>query len=138
MNFRITNDGRKQDIDEIKSMLEAYNTSHGAKADKDPIGVFYEDEAGKKLAGLTGYIFGNWMFVDFLFVDGSLRGQGIGKKLVTLAEEDAKKRGVKYVFLCTNAFQAPGFYEKLGFVRAFTLKEFPKDGERYYYTKELV
>ena len=137
MNFRISTDGNSKDIAEIKDMLEAYNTAKGAKAEKTPLGVYYEDGEGKKLAGLTGDIFGNWFFIDFLFVSDCLRGQGIGKKLLATAEEEAKKRGCKYAFLYTNAFQAPGFYEKLGYKCVFSLKEFPKTGERFYYTKEL-
>ncbi len=137
MDFRITNDGNQKDIDDIKDMLEAFNTAHGAKAEKLPLGVFYEDEDGNKQAGLIAYIFGNWLFIEFLFVDESLRGQGIGKALVERAEENARRNGCKHAFLSTNGFQAPGFYPKLGYNRVFTLTEFPRDGERYYFTKDL-
>ena len=92
MDFRISNKGSTQDIEDIRSMLEAYNTAHGAKAEKTPVGIFYEDDNKKKLAGLIGNIFGNWLFVEFLFVDETLRGQGVGKKLVALAEENAMNR----------------------------------------------
>lgn len=137
MNFRVSNDGNKDDINEIKAMLEAYNTSHGAKADTIPIAVYYEDENGEKLAGITGDAFGNWFFIHFLFVDDKLRGQGIGKKLITLAEENAKAHGCKYAFVSTNGFQAPGFYPKMGYVTRFSIDEFPRDGKKFYFTKEL-
>lgn len=137
MNFRISTDGNTEDINEIKTLLEAYNTSKGAKADKTPICVYYEDDNGKKLAGLTGNAFGNWFFIDFLFVDEALRGQGMGKKIIALAEEEAVRQGCKYAFVSTNAFQAPEFYIKQGYKVAFTIKEFPVNGQRFYYTKEL-
>ena len=137
MEFRITNDGNKSDITQIQSRLEAYNAAHGAATEKDYLGIFYEDENGQKLAGLIGYTFGLWLSVEFLFVDDSLRGQGIGKKLLTLAEETAKARGCKHATLNTNAFQAPEFYKKQGYTLAFTLREFPVDGEKYYFVKDL-
>ena len=137
MNYRITNDGNQNDIDDIKSMLEAYNAAHGAAADKTPVGIYYENDRGRKLAGITGNIFGNWLFIDFLFVDESLRGQGIGKKLIAYIEENAKENGCKYSFVSTNGFQAPGFYPKLGYINVFSLEEFPRDGKRFYFTKKL-
>ena len=137
MNFRISTDGNANDIFEIKSKLEAYNVSHGAGADKTPLGIYYEDEQGNKQAGLVANIFGNWLFVEFLFVSESLRGQGIGGKLLSAAEQEAKRLGCKYAYLTTNAFQAPGFYEKMGYKCVFVLEEFPRDGKKFHFTKEL-
>ena len=137
MNFRITNDGNRQDINEIRDMLKAYNQSCGITDDSTPIGVFYEDEYGKKLAGLTGVAYGNWFSIDFLFVSETLRGQGIGKRILLSAEAEAKAKGCKYAFLNTNAFQAPWLYEKMGYQCVFSQKEFPIDGEKFYYTKVL-
>ena len=118
-------------------MLEAYNAAHGAAADKMPVGIYYEDNNGRKLAGITGNIFGNWLFIDFIFVDKSLRGQGVGKKLIAYIEENAKAKGCKYSFVSTNGFQSPGFYPKLGYTNVFSLEEFPRDGKRLYFTKKL-
>ena len=50
---------------------------------------------GRKLAGLTGETFGNWLCIRYLFVSEQLRGQGIGGKLLQAAEEEARKRGCK-------------------------------------------
>ena len=137
MNFRLSNEGNKQDIAEICALLTAYNASHGVTNDTVPIEVYYEDENGEKLAGITGYAHGNWFFIDLLFVHSTLRGQGIGNKLLSLAEEDARKKGCKYAFVNTNAFQAPGFYQKAGYECVFKLAEFPFTGEKYYFTKTL-
>ena len=137
MDFRITNDVKQQDINEIIEMLEAYNHRCGVNDDSIPVGIFYEDENGKKLAGLTGVAYGNWFSINFLFVGEELRGKGIGKKLLLMAEEEAKAKGCKYAFVNTNSFQAPWLYEKLGYQCVFTQKEFPYNGEKYYYTKVL-
>ena len=111
MKIRITNDGNEQDIADVFEMLKAYNLSKLETSDVVPVGVYYEDE--------------------------SLRGQGIGSKLLKAAEEEAKKRGCKYSFVDTFSFQAPAYYVKHGYKEVFALKEYPITGARYYYTKEL-
>ncbi len=138
MNFRITDDGNDRDINEIHEMLKEYNLRHREASENVPLGIFLEDENGKKLAGLTGETFGNWLCIRFLFVGEPLRGRGMGSKLLTAAESEAQRRGCKYAFVDTFSFQAPAFYEKHGYREVFTLEEYPYTGKRHYYTKELL
>lgn len=135
--LRITSDGAEKDIQEIHAMLKAYNLRHREPSDDVPIGVFYEDGSGKKLAGLTGETFGNWLCIKYLFVSETLRGQGIGRQLLQAAEAEAATRGCKYAFVDTFSFQAPEFYKKMGFQEVFALHEYPYTGARYYYIKIL-
>ena len=138
MEFRITNDGNKQDAGAILEKLKEFNRTHCQDpVEGMPLGIYYEDEKGEKLAGLVGETLGNWLSVNFLFVSDTLRGQGVGGKLLAAAEAEGKKRGCKYVILNTNSFQAPGFYQKMGYTCVFVQKEFPQTGEKYYFTKEL-
>lgn len=124
MNFRITDDVSEHDVNEIHRMLNEYNLVH-RENQKIPIGLFFEDENSRKLAGLTGEIFGNWLCIQFLFVSEQLRGQGIGSKLLQAAKSEAKQRDCKYAFVDTFSFQAPIFYKKHGYQEVFTLEEYP-------------
>lgn len=123
INIRITNDGNKQDINDIFNMLKAFNLSNREESQNVPIGIFYEDDNGKKLAGLTGETFGNWLCIHYLFVEERLRKEGIGSELLLAAEREAKERGCKYAFVDTFSFQAPQFYIKHGYDEVFTLAE---------------
>jgi GNAT superfamily N-acetyltransferase len=138
MKIRITNDGNERDVADVFEMLKAYNLSKLEISNVVPVGVYYEDENGRKLAGLTGETFGNWLFIKYLVVDESLRGCGIGSKLLIAAEAEAKKRGCRFSFVDTFSFQAPDFYKKHGYEEVYVLKEYPITGARYYYTKGLV
>ena len=138
MDFRITADGNERDIREIHEMLKKYNLAHREASQSVPTGIFLEDEMGRKLAGLTGETFGNWLCIRYLFVSESLRGQGIGGRLLETAELDAKRRGCKYAFLDTFSFQAPSFYKNHGCGEVFTLEAYPYTGKRHYYTKEIL
>lgn len=137
MKLRITNDGNVYDIEEIHRLLKDYNLRNREASENIPIGIYYEDETGQKQAGLTGETFGNWLCIKYLFVAEHLRGQGIGREILSAAETEAKKRGCKYAFVDTFSFQAPGFYTKSGYKEVFALTEYPYAGARYYYTKEL-
>ncbi len=53
MKFRITNDGNERDINDIHEMLKEYNLSKREASKNVPIGIFFEDENSKKLAGLA-------------------------------------------------------------------------------------
>lgn len=136
--FRITDDGDERDISEIHEMLKEYNLARREASESVPIGVFFEDASGKKLAGMTGETFGNWLCIQFLFVSETLRGSGVGKRLLEAAENEAVRRGCKYAFVNTFSFQAPEFYIKHGYREVFTLEEYPYTGKRHYYTKELL
>ena len=72
--FRITSDGDAHDVHEIHELLKEYNLRHREASQSVPVGVFLEDETGQKLAGLTGVTFGNWLWIQYLFVSEQLRG----------------------------------------------------------------
>ena len=119
-------------------MLKEYNLSNREQSENVPIGIFVENENNRKMAGLTGETFGNWLCIHYLFVAEHLRREGVGSKLLKAAEQEALRRGCKYAFVDTFSFQAPMFYEKHGYKEAFTLNDYPYTGKRYYYTKELI
>ncbi len=138
MEFRVTDNVTEQDIEEIHRELKKFNLAHREPSQDVPIGIFYEDENGVKMGGLTGETFGNWLCVKYLWVSEELRGQGIGSQLLHKAEEEALLRGAQYCFLDTFSFQAPEFYRKHGYQEVFHLFEYPYTGKRFYFIKELT
>lgn len=75
--------------------------------------------------------------VDFLYVEPSARGDGLGAALLRRVEEEGRRQGARRVLLNTFSFQAPGFYEKQGY-RCFGALEpcFGTHGQ-YFFCKEL-
>jgi len=137
MNYRITDIPTEQDKDEIFQELLKYNLERIECKDIKELGIFLEDEQGKKVAGIVGDTHGNWLEVEYLWVSETLRGQDIGTDIISKAELIAKERGCKYVFLNTFSFQAKGFYLKIGYQEVFSLEEYPLTGERHYFIKKL-
>ena len=92
---------------------------------------------GAFLGGLVAMQYWNGMFVDLLWIHEKLRGRGVGRELMRRAERSLAARGGDIVFLSTWSFQAPGFYEKLGYTPFGTLQGVPPDGSRTWYFKRL-
>lgn len=96
-----------------------------------------EDEKGKLQAALLGDFFWEWMHLVYLWVDESKRGQGLGQRLLKEAEEEATRRNAVGIYLWTQNWQAPDFYEKLGYERFATLNDFPPGYQRIGMMKKL-
>lgn len=137
MDFRVTDVVTEQDCREVYEGLLEYNLSKIEDKNPRELGVYLEDESGKKIAGLIGDTHGNWLMVKYLWVDKAQRGKKIGSQILEQAERIAMERGCKYVFLDTFSFQAPEFYKKYGYQEVFVLEQYPVTGKRYYFTKNL-
>lgn len=122
---------------ELANLIREYNRSKREQSKSEPLNIYAEDEQGNLMAGMVAETFGNWLEIEYLYVRDDLRGQGLGSKILKMAEKEAKERKCKYSFVDTFNFQAPKFYEKHGYKEVFALKNYPYTGERYYYTKEL-
>jgi ribosomal protein S18 acetylase RimI-like enzyme len=61
-----------------------------------------------------------------------MRGSGLGRHLMRQAEEEARSRSCRGVWLDTYSFQARGFYERLGFVVFGTIEDYPPGQRRIF------
>lgn len=97
--------------------------------------LFVRDGDGTILAALVSDTYWGWLDVDDLWVHESLRGRGLGARLLSLAESAARRRGCRHVRLTTFSFQARGFYEKLGYRVVGVLEDYPP-GETYFWMRK--
>lgn len=89
------------------------------------------------LGGVIAVVYWDWLYVDLMWMQEDLRGQGYGSKLLSQVEADARELGANHAHLDTFSFQARGFYEKHGYEVFGSLQDFPKGHQRYYMTKDL-
>ncbi len=122
---------------QLANLIKEYNRSKREPSRSEPLNIYVEDEQGNLMAGMVAETFGNWLEIEYLYVREDLRGQGVGSRILKMAEKESRERRCKYSFVDTFNFQAPKFYEKHGYKEVFSLKKYPYTGERYYYTKEL-
>lgn len=137
MNFEVTSEICKKDEDAVFQGLLKYNHSHLGDTEPEDLGIYLRDDEGEVIAGLIGSTFGLWLMVKYLWISEELREHGLGSQILLKAEDAARDRGCKHVFLDTFSFQAPDFYKKHGYTQVFTLEDYPVDGKRHYFTKRL-
>jgi GNAT superfamily N-acetyltransferase len=89
------------------------------------------------IGGLYGKISYRWLLIDLVSVPEQMRGQGIGERLMRMAEDIAQKKNCIGIWLETFSFQAPGFYRKLGYSEFGRLADYPPGHTRLYYQKTL-
>lgn len=97
--------------------------------------LVYDNET--TVGALTADLLWDWLYISELWVDESLRGTGMGKKLVASAEEYAKSQGCTGMWLWTQSWQAPKFYQSQGFVEFTRFEGFPKGHSRIGLRKAL-
>lgn len=139
MDIRIVSepDAPQSDSDLIEDGINEYNMNVTGDRNYHPVKIFLRDEHGKIHGGLTAHIWGGWMYIDFVWLDESLRGQDYGTQLVQMAEDEARAHGCYNVYLNTFSFQARPFYEKLGYEVYGQLDNFPP-GETHFYLRKVL
>ena len=95
------------------------------------------DRKGKLLGGAILQSYWKETYVELLWLSERARRSGLGSRLIAEAERRAKKRGSVLLHLNTYSFQAPGFYEKLGFKRLGGMQGSPRGESRHFYAKKL-
>jgi ribosomal protein S18 acetylase RimI-like enzyme len=103
--------------------------------------VFEVKEYGldsKSLAWIAVQMFWGQLHIKYLLVEENHRHLGYGTLLMDHAFEFAKKQGCKFVFVETMNFQAPDFYQKLGFKIEFVRHGYDKKTSLYYLKKDLL
>ncbi|MFW9080822.1 GNAT family N-acetyltransferase [Pseudomonas sp. P2757] len=121
----------------ILAPLHAYNVAKAGIAKSKPLTLLVRDEQDVILGGLYGRFVCQWLFIDLLAVPEQGRGQGIGSKLMHMAEDLARENGCIGIWLDTFDFQAPEFYKKLGFSQFGELVDYPPGHKRHFFQKRL-
>ena len=121
----------------FERLLEFNRSRTGADDDHRHLAIFVRDESGEIVGGLLGHTFWGWLYVEILWIDESVRGQGYGHTLLAAAEQEAIARGCHHALLDTMSFQARPFYEKHGYTVFGELHDIPVGHSRYYMQKPL-
>ncbi len=122
----------------IVEAIEVYNTAKmGAPGEFRLLVIPVRDDDGAVIGGLWGYNWAKWLYVDLLVVPETMRGTGLGTKLMVTAEDEAKRRGCIGAWLNTFSFQARPFYEKLGYAAFATLPDFLPGIDRHFMIKRF-
>lgn len=122
--------------DAITEPLGAYSRSQGFVWNPKNVTLALQDVGGIR-GGLIGFIQWDWLYIEILAVDQRLRGQGWGRRLIDAAEAIAADEKCVGLWLSTFTFQAPDFYDRIGFTLCGRIDDYPPGHSRLFFKKEI-
>jgi GNAT superfamily N-acetyltransferase len=117
MKFKITRaDHPGAAYDPIWAPLRQFNIDRVGAADGTPFALTIGRDGQTGIAGgLWALALWGSFYIALVVVPAEARGRGLGRALMRGAEDEAVRLGCRQMWLDTYAFQARGFYERLGF-----------------------
>jgi len=133
--------------EELVDRLVEYNKSRSAvvrerfepaNLKSEPVHVFALGPDGM-LGGCAGRVerVWHWLTVDTMWVDPSVRGEGIGTALLGSIEVEGRRRGCRWADVTTFDFQAPDFYRRCGYEQYGVKHDYPPGHANYFFRKDL-
>ena len=138
LTWQVEIDPRDDDIETLRNHLRLYNKSKVDFSGAVDLAIFVRNEAGEMMGGICAELWGAVLEIDFLWIDDSLRGQGMGKRLLLQLEEEARLRNGRIAILDTFDFQAPEFYQSLGYEVMGIVEGFGHQHRKYFLRKSLL
>ncbi len=99
--------------------------NRGIQELSEQFGVFVRNSAGTVLGGIVGTLKKDAAYphavIDICFMNESIRGNGLGRKIINHTEKYVKSVDTEWLALGTDDSLATGFYEKCGFNQDYIL-----------------
>jgi GNAT superfamily N-acetyltransferase len=112
----------------LDAELSEFNLATSGVHVRSEFTVKIEDDADGLVAGLSGWTWGTCAGISLVWVRADRRAQGAGARLLAAAERVARERGCHQIVVSSFTFQAPGFYERHGFVETGRTDGLPIEG----------
>jgi GNAT superfamily N-acetyltransferase len=137
LELQLTDTVEAQSEAVIEDGLSRYNEEKAGFVDARALAVLVRD-AGDVVGGLIGRTTLGIFFIDLIFLPATARGQGLGGKVMAMAEREARRRGCSAAVLFTITFQAPDFYARQGYGELGRVECDPPGHSRVCMTKRLA
>ncbi len=135
MHIAVSHEENSEVFETLVSEVRKFNMSHTGNEKSKPLSVIASDDSGNLIGGVSGRTIYNQLLIEVLWVSESARGHGLGRSLMLRAESEAKARGCIAAQVDTLSFQAPDFYQKLGFEIVGKVAGIPNSPERFFLVK---
>jgi ribosomal protein S18 acetylase RimI-like enzyme len=124
------------EISALRQRIHEFNFETTGYRDGRSLSCFLYD-GGELIAGIDGFTWGGYARIDYLWVDAARRGAGLGSRLLSAAEDEARARACVTIVLDTHSFQAPGLYRKHGYTEIGTTMDTPLGHSQTIFQKRL-
>jgi GNAT superfamily N-acetyltransferase len=136
VELRVEDAPDPRDIGFLETQIRAEASAAMGLRDDAELAIFVR-EAGRILAGISGWTWGDGCELQNLWVDPSLRGRWLGPRLLAAAEAEATARGCTQTVHLTYDFQARRLYEWAGYELVGRVEDLPMGADVLWYRKRL-
>ena len=126
-----------EEVEGLLAGLEKHTLEAIGSPGFEPLAILARDSEGNLVGGVTATINWKWLAIKLLWVKEDVRGRGLGRDLMNAIEDLGRSRGCLHAHVDTLGFQAPGFYERLGYEAFAELPDYAPGHARIYYQKVL-
>ena len=138
--LEITRDPSNDEIELVYAGLSHYNskkTQGMMKDSRKEIFLTLKDNQGGVMGGIFCFSVLNNLNIQILWIDERYRRMGYGKNLVLEAEKIAKENGCISSQTFSYSFQAPEFYQKLGYEIFGVIEDYPLGIKKFFLRKKF-
>jgi GNAT superfamily N-acetyltransferase len=136
VELHVENNPDPRDLEFLETQIRREASTAMGLGDEAELAIFIRD-AGRIVAGISGWTWGDCCELQSLWVEPNLRGRWLGTRLLAAAEAEAAARGCSQTVHFTYAFQAGRFYERSGYELAGRVEGFPSGTDVLWYRKSL-
>ena len=136
MEFHVENNPDPLDLEVLETQIRREASAAMGLGEEVELAIFVRD-AGKVVAGISGWTWGDCCELQSLWVKPGLRGRGLATRLIAAAEAEAAARGCAQTVHFTYGFQARALYERAGYELVGQVEDFPSGTDVLWYRKRL-
>lgn len=134
MQIEVLEEANPPGADDVTAGLRAHMVEQTGTLPWVPLTLLMRDDDNQVRGGVRGNVALCRLQVDHFWVDDTLRGQGYGSQLLSMAEDAARAHGAMGSRLTTSTVQA-GFYRKQGYAEIGRLRDRPPSHGRIWMAK---
>lgn len=136
MQLHLTDQPTAEETAYVFETLRAFNDGLFGPGDRQSLAILIKD-GGTMHGGLIGNTGWGWLFIQWLVVAESRRGEGLGTRLIAAAEDEARRRGCHSAWIDTINPQSLRLYRRLGYQSFGEISRYVAGFPRVYLKKEL-
>ena len=126
------------EIDFVEDGLYEHNKVAVGQDDGRGLGFVIRDDSGRMVGVAAGYTWAGVSGLKQMWVAKNHRGLGYGRALLDAFVDEARKRGVRRIWVASYDFQAPGMYERIGFKRMAQFEGWPEGHVNFILCRDLA
>jgi GNAT superfamily N-acetyltransferase len=140
VDFTVEDDPDPADVARLEAAVSEETARVTGHEGERQLAVFVRSADGTVMAGIYGWTWGGCAELQHLWVDESVRGQGLAGQLLDAAEAEAARRGCGQVVLFThaaNAGRSGDRYTRRGYELVGRVDDYPLGDAALWFRKPL-